>query len=113
LGEQSESRYDFERALVLLEAKQYRELVQYVLPYATAGDADAQVQMGFLCSFGFGVVSDVEEAERWLLKAAEQDHPLAWNNLGTLLHDSDKERSRECYRRAVELGFTAAASLVE
>lgn len=66
----------------------------------------------YIYSFGFGVVSDVDEAERWLLKAAEQDHPLAWNNLGTLFQDRDKERSRGCYRRAVELGFAAAAGLV-
>jgi hypothetical protein len=89
LGEESETQYNFEKALVLLEAKQYRELLDYVLPYATAGNADAQVQMGFLYSVGFGVMCDVREAERWLLKAAEQDHPLAWNNLGTLLHESD------------------------
>jgi TPR repeat protein len=113
LGEQSNCHYEFEKALVLLEAKQYLELVQYALPYATAGDADAQVQMGFLYSFGLGVVSDVDEAERWLMKAAEQGHPLAWNNLGTLLHDKDKERSRECYRRAVELGFAPARGLGE
>jgi TPR repeat protein len=113
LREQRDSQYEFEKALVLLGAKQYRELVQYVLPYATAGDADAQVQMGFLYSFGLGVVSDVDEAQRWLLKAAEQDHPLAWNNLGTLLHDKDGERSRECYRRAVELGFATTSGLVE
>ena len=105
MAEQSNSHYEFEKALVLLEAKQYRELLQYVLPYATSGHADAQVQMGLLYSAGLGVVSDADEAERWLMKAAEQNHALAWNNLGTLLHGKDEERSRECYRRAVELGF--------
>jgi TPR repeat protein len=113
LAERSNSHYEFEKALVLLEAKQYRELLQYALPYATAGEADAQVQMGLLYSLGLGVVSDPDEAERWLMEAAEQDHPLAWNNLGTLLHDKDEERSRECYRRAVELGFAPACGLVD
>ena len=113
MAEESNTHYEFKKALVLLEAKQYRKLLQYALPYATAGDADAQVQMGLLYSFGLGVISDVDEAERWLMKAAEQDHPLAWNNLGTLLHDEDEERSRECYRRAVELGFAPARGLVE
>ena len=55
MAEESNTHYEFEKALVLQEAKRYRELVQYVLPYASSGDADAQVQMGFLYSIRLGV----------------------------------------------------------
>jgi TPR repeat protein len=66
--------------------------------------------MGFLCEFGGS--RDVEEAERWLRKAAEQNNALAWNNLGTLLLGKGQpDEAKECYRKAVELGFVMSAPL--
>ena len=99
--------YDFAKA------EKRQELLEYVLPYANAGDADAQVEMGFLYSTGTGVPRDLSEAERWLMKAAEQDHPLAWNNLGTLFQERDQDKAKQCYRRAVELGFLPASVNLE
>jgi TPR repeat protein len=109
-----DNRYDFEHACALLEKREFREVCGYVLPYANAGDSNAQCLMGFLCQSGLGVPSDLDEAERWLRKAAEQDNAVAWNNLGTLLlGKGETQRSKECYRRAVELGLTMSALLAE
>jgi len=104
--------YDFEYTSALVEGKDFAKAWEYVLPHAQARDSNAQCMMGFLCEFG--LLSDVEEAERWLRKAAEQNNAVAWNNLGTLLlHKGETENAKECYRRAVELGFTMAAPLAE
>jgi uncharacterized protein len=104
--------YDFELAFAMLERKSYDELRRYVLVHANAGDSDAQCLMGFLCEHGLGGPSDLNEAERWLLKAAEQNNPVAWNNLGTFwAAKGEKEKAKRCYQKAVELGFTMAAPL--
>jgi TPR repeat protein len=89
--------------------KNYGELWRYVLPRAHAGDSNAQVLVGFLCEHGLGVPSDLDTAKHWLYKAAEQNNPVAWNNLGTFWATrGEKEKAKMCYRRAVELGFTMA-----
>ena len=104
--------YDFGYASLLVKTKDYAKAREYVLPYANAGDSNAQCMMGFLCEFGGS--RDVEEAERWLRKAAEQNNPVAWNNLGTLLLGKGQtDRAKECYRKAVELGFIMAAPLAQ
>jgi TPR repeat protein len=106
--------YDFEFASVLQQEKRYDELWRYALPHANAGDSNAQCLLGLLCEHGLGVLSDLVEAERWLLKAAEQNNPVAWNNLGTFwLGRGELEKAKLCYRRAVELGFTMASPLAE
>jgi TPR repeat protein len=108
----AEHSYDFEYTSALVKGKDFAEAWEYVLPHAQAGDSNAQCMMGFLCEFG--PLPDVEKAERWLRKAAEQNNAVAWNNLGTLLlHKGESENAKECYRRAVELGFTMAAPLAE
>jgi TPR repeat protein len=104
--------YDFEYASALVESKDFGKAREYVLPHANAGDSSAQCMMGFLCEFGLS--RDVGEAEQWLRKAAEQNNAVAWNNLGTLLrHKGEAENAKQCYRKAVELGFTMAAPLSE
>ena len=107
-------KYDFEVASSLLEQKDYERLWAYALPHANAGDANAQCLMGFLCERGLGVLPDLDEAERWLSKAADQDNPVAWNNLGTFwAMRGDTETSKRCYQKAVELGFTMAGPLAK
>ncbi len=109
-----DENYNFEAALVLLQQKDYEQLWTYALPFANAGDSNAQCLMGFLCENGLGVLSNLHEAERWLREAAEQNNPVAWNNLGTLLlSKGENEQAKKCYQRAVELGFTMAAPLAK
>jgi len=101
---------DFEYAWALVESQDFPKVWEYVVPYANAGDADAQCMMGFLCQFS--PPRDLTEAERWLRKAAEQNNPVAWNTLGTLLlNKGETENAEECYRRAAELAFTISAPL--
>jgi len=110
----ADDSYDFEYAWALFQSKDFARAREYVLPHANEGDANAQCMMGFLCEHGFGASRDVQEAERWLRKAAEQNNAVAWNNLGTLLLDKgETEKAKGCYRKAVELGFTMAAPLAQ
>lgn len=71
----AEENYDFEHAWLLFKTKDHPKAWEYVLPHASAGDSNAQCMMGFLCEFGGS--RDVEESERWLRKAAEQNNALA------------------------------------
>ena len=108
----ADNSYDFEYASALVETKDFAKAWEYVLPHANNADSNAQCMMGFLCEFG--PLQDLEAAEQWLRKAAEQGNAVAWNNLGTLLlHRGETEAAKQCYRRAVELGFTMAAHLAE
>ncbi|MGI8991734.1 MAG: hypothetical protein ACR2I2_19400 [Bryobacteraceae bacterium] len=58
-------------------------------------------------------IENGEEAVFWYNRAANQDSPIAWNNLGTIyLHglqgiSADRSRALMCYKRAHELGFDA------
>jgi TPR repeat protein len=112
-----ESQYDFQFVTDKLNCKDYVAAVQYVLSYAISGNSDAQSMMGFFYEVGLGVPRDLVEAEWWLLKAAGQDNPVAWNNLGTLYltmccngqcPPEYREKAQQCYRRAKELGFNGA-----
>lgn len=106
--------YDFELAFALLEKKNFDEAWKYAFPHASAGDSNAQCLVAFLCENGLGTTLSLREAELWLCKAAEQDNPIAWNNLGTFWAGRGEwEKSRHCYRRAVELGFTMASPLAK
>jgi len=110
----AKNSYDFDYASALLKTKDFARTREYVLPFANEGDSNAQCMMGLLCEHGFGASPDVQEAERWLRKAAEQSNAVAWNNLGTLLlGKGDNEEAKACYRKAVELGFTMAAPLAQ
>jgi TPR repeat protein len=108
------ANYDFEQAFALLEKKSFEEAWKYALPHANAGDSNAQCLVGLLCEHGLGTALDLQEAERWLRKAADQNNPVAWNNLGTFWSGrGELEKATLCYRRAVELGFTMAAHLAK
>jgi TPR repeat protein len=79
------------------------------LPFAEAGLADAQVMMGVLCEAGLGAPRSGVAALDWYRKAAAQDHPIAWSNLGTIyllgLPDvkPDKDEAARCYQQAQTL----------
>ena len=110
----ADDSYDFDYAWALVKSKDFASAREYVLPHANEGDSNAQCMMGLLCEHGFGASLDVQAAERWLRKAAEQDNAVAWNNLGTLLlGKGETEKAKACYRNAVELGFTMAAPLAQ
>jgi TPR repeat protein len=92
----------------------YAEVLRIASPHAQAGNSDAQCMISLLYQNGLGVARDLAAAEAWLLKAAQQDSPVAWNNLGSLYVTGGTglvggpERAQECYLRAKELGFNCA-----
>jgi TPR repeat protein len=110
----SSSEFNRDEAMDAFERKEYDRVVELTLPYAIAGNSDAQTQLSLLYQLGLGVKRDVLEAERWLLKAAEQNNPVAWNNLGTLYASHLTELrhhwndATKCYERAKELGLNVA-----
>jgi len=48
------------------------------------GEAAAQTELGIRYVLGIGVEANTKEAEKWLLKASEQNNPVAQCNLGFL-----------------------------
>jgi|SRR5882724_11121103 len=114
LQEMAFSEYNAEAAFDAFDRGDYETVLQLASPRAVAGNADAQCMVALLYQCGLGVERNVLEAERWLLKAAEQSAPLAWNNLGTLyaLKCPELEQrwseATKCYQRAKELGLDCA-----
>lgn len=108
------SEFNSDEAMDAFGRKEYDRVFEMTLPHAIAGNSDAQTQLSLLYQLGFGVKRDVLEAERWLLKAAEQNNAVAWNNLGTLYASQLPELrhhwndAMECYQRAKELVLNVA-----
>lgn len=106
--------YQPEPVLDAFKLKEYETVMRMALPYAQAGNPDAQCTVALLYECGLGVERDALEAERWLLKATEQNSCLAWHNLGTMYamqHPELKHRWGDvygCWARAKELGFDCA-----
>ena len=74
---------------------------------AEHGDADAQVNLGFMYHHGKGVPQDDSEAVRWFRRAAEQDDATAQVNLGLMYYNGegvpqDDSEAVRWFRRAAE-----------
>ncbi len=105
------SDYSWDEVSKAVERGDYEFVLKNVMPHALSGNCDAQCTIALVYELGWGVERDILEAERWLLKAAAQDNPLAWHNLGTLYFMGHPElehkwgEGRKCWDRAKELGF--------
>lgn len=98
--------YDFAAVTAAIMEADYVTALRLVLRHAQAGNSNAQCAMALLYEAGWGVPRDVEKAKQWLIKAAEQDNAIAWNNLGTLYAQAGQKRSAfQCFERAKQLGF--------
>jgi cell division septation protein DedD len=76
---------------------------------ATAGDADAQFNMGQASKLGRGVPVDLPVALEWYRKAAVQGHPRAEDNYGLLLFSQGRRTEAMPYvRRAADRGTPLA-----
>jgi TPR repeat protein len=97
--------------IAAFETMNYTKTLALLMPLAEKGIAEAQCIIGSLYQIGLGVQVSWEEAVRWYLKAAEQGHALACNNLGCIYSVGgvgiamDKVKARMFYERAAELGF--------
>jgi TPR repeat protein len=101
-------------ALEAFEREDYELVLTLAMPLAIEGNSDAQTTVALLYQCGLGVNRDVLEEERWLLRAAESDNPVAWNNLGSLYASKVPElrhrwaAAEECYEKAKQLGLNVA-----
>jgi TPR repeat protein len=108
------TEYNYEVALEAFQHKDYKKVLELALPHAIAGDSSAQCMISLLYQCGFGVERDFGKAEEWLIKAAQQNNAVAWNNLGSLYAlrasglSRGPEAATECYQRAKDLGFDCA-----
>ena len=106
--------YNPEHVSVAFGLKDYEAVLRMALPHAQAGNPDAQCTVALLYECGLGVSQNVLEAERWLVKAAEQNSCVAWHNLGTMYamrHPELKDKwdaVLPCYQKAKELGLNVA-----
>jgi len=79
------------------------------LQAAEAGDATAQLFVGYCCANGIAVAQDRALAIKWFTRSADKGNTFAMSNLGYLLDSgpgevSDKDGALRWYRKAAELG---------
>ena len=72
---------DIDQAVAAFERGDYEAALREVRPLAEAGDAEGQYLLGLLYAFGDVAQRDLEEATKWIRKAAEQDLPSAQASL--------------------------------
>lgn len=102
---------DLEMALKLLEAEDYESSFRLLLPLAHKDMVRAQESVGLMYQIGLGVDRNVDEAFRWLQRAANAGSGVAAHNLGTLYQTCEPERpidkgqSEHWFERARNLGF--------
>jgi TPR repeat protein len=108
------SEYIPDEPLDAFERRDYDLVMKLAMPHAVNGNSDAQTTVALLYQCSLGVERNALEAERWFLKAAAQNNPVAWNNLGTLYAFGFPElqhRSsdvKKCYEKAKELVLKVA-----
>jgi len=103
------ARADMAAGIAAYQAGDFAMAMKEFKPLAAKGNADAQVNLGFLYARGQGVAVDYKEAASWYRKAAEQGQPDAQFNLGSLYYDGlglarDFKKAAEWYSKAAEQG---------
>ncbi|HLO50068.1 MAG TPA: tetratricopeptide repeat protein [Kamptonema sp.] len=104
---------NFETGIAAFESGNYAEALQILLPLAELGNPEAQFSVGCMYDPIFGIQADTTKAISWYRQAAEQDHPIAQNNLATLyLNDKNVAEAIKWYHKAAELGFPFAQEIL-
>ena len=93
--------------------KDYAEAMRWAREAADRGNAQAQSDIGFLYTNGFGVAQDYGEAMRWYRKAADQGNAPAQLNIGLLYRygwgvAQDYGEAMRWYRKAANQGNAMA-----
>ena len=108
---------DLERALAMIDSKDYAAALQLLVPLAEAGDPVAQCNLASLYQCGLGVKADGQKAVKLYERVGELEirekhlSALAYHNLATIYVTGapgvqpDQEKARKCEGRARELGF--------
>ncbi|MBD3662101.1 MAG: sel1 repeat family protein, partial [Arenibacter algicola] len=77
------------RAIDHLEAKEYLQALDLLLPMALYGDEDAQYQIGWMYDHGTGIPMNSCIATLWYDKAARQGHLMAQRSMSFAYHGGD------------------------
>nr|WP_289113933.1 tetratricopeptide repeat-containing serine protease family protein [uncultured Halomonas sp.] len=75
---------DWDAGHAAFKQKDYATALRHWRPLAKQGDADAQLWLGSMYEYGWGVTKDLKEAVRWYRKAAEQGHSYAQSSVDGL-----------------------------
>lgn len=73
---------DIEQARDLMEAGQFAEAREALMPAARSGNADAEELIGVMYALGLGVEKNPERAFEWYLRASMKGHPGAQSGVG-------------------------------
>ena len=77
----------FDEGIAAYNQNDYGTALREWRPLAEQGDADAQLNLGFMYDNGYGVPQDYTKAITWYRRAAERGNKRAQYNLG-LMYDS-------------------------
>lgn len=99
------------------QAGHYGGALQLWLPLADAGDAEAQLNIGFLYDAGQGVPVDPSRAANWYRRSAEHGHAAAQYNLGMMYSAGrgvtrDPAQARYWLELAAGQGLQAARAML-
>ena len=96
---------------------EYDKALEYLIPAAQAGDANAQFRLGYMYTKGYGVLQSYEKAVEWYQKAANQGEATAQTSIGYMYTNGygvtqSYEKAVEWYQKAADQGeATAQTSL--
>ena len=104
---------DFQKGYDAAQAGDFATALQEWAPLAEAGDASAQINLGFMYINGRGVPQDYKEAVKWYKLAAEQGFANAQYNLAKMYENGkgapqDYAEAVKWWRLAAEQGFADA-----
>ena len=107
------ARADYEAGEAAYQRGDYGAALREWRPLAEAGDARAQLNLGFMYAIGYGVPKDHVEAFRWWHKAAEQGDAASQFNLGLMYFNGqgvakDEADAVRWYRKAADQGVAKA-----
>ena len=73
---------DLEKARDLMEANQFKQAMEELIPAARSGNAEAEELIGVMYAMGLGVERDEIRAFDWYLRSAMKGHPGAQSGVG-------------------------------
>jgi len=76
--------------------EEWSELLSKARLQAEAGSVEFQMLLAQAYLDGYGVTADLEEAKKWLLKAAEQGHAEAYYELGDICYSIGDSKTEAC-----------------
>ncbi len=105
-----------QQAIQHYQAKAFEQALQLAQPLADSGDHDAQSLVGDIYANASGKLSNLGEAEKWLLKSAESGNIPAQFDLAQLylfyLKPANETKGQQWMLRAANKGHPAAQSWV-